>query len=46
LARKAKQPIALEFAPVIWQSASFCLFESCPSDYGVVYRPLKCWGGK
>lgn len=46
LARKAKQPVTLEFAPVTWQSASFCLFESCPSDDGVVYRPLKYWGKK
>lgn len=43
LARKAKQPVALAFEPVIWQAESFCLFESCSSENGVEYRILRRW---
>lgn len=43
LARKAKQPVELAFEPIVWQADAFCLFESCSTANGVVYRVLKRW---
>jgi 2'-5' RNA ligase len=43
LARKARQSVALDFAPMVWQTDTFCLFESCTVNQQVEYRVLKRW---
>ncbi|WP_411726629.1 RNA 2',3'-cyclic phosphodiesterase [Methyloglobulus sp.] len=46
LAKKAKEPMTLEFEPIIWHSKSFCLVESCPLSNGVEYRIIEQWVAK
>lgn len=46
LAKKAKEPMTLEFEPIIWRSESFCLVESCPLSNGVEYRIIGQWVAK
>ena len=43
LLRKAKFLPPLQFEPIIWQSQSFCLVESCSTPGGVEYRLLQRW---
>jgi 2'-5' RNA ligase len=44
LGRKAITAIELEFAPLIWHSEGFCLFESCSLVDGIEYRVVRRWG--
>lgn len=41
LVRKAKASREVQFEPIIWQSDSFCLVESCTLPEGVEYRVIK-----
>lgn len=43
LIRKASKLPSLIFEPIVWQSDSFCLVESCSTPEGVAYRVLKTW---
>ncbi|MEC4748655.1 RNA 2',3'-cyclic phosphodiesterase [Methylomicrobium sp. Wu6] len=43
LLRKANTLPSLTFEPIVWQSDSFCLVESCGGSEGVTYRVLKTW---
>jgi RNA 2',3'-cyclic 3'-phosphodiesterase len=44
LVKKAKEPVMLKFAPIIWRSDTFCLVESCSLPSGVQYKVVKYWG--
>jgi 2'-5' RNA ligase len=43
LVRKASRLPSLAFEPIVWQSDSFSLVESCSTPEGVAYRVLKTW---
>jgi 2'-5' RNA ligase len=43
LIRKARQPVQVDFKPIIWTTDSFCLAESRSSPEGVEYRVLRRW---
>ncbi len=43
LAKKAKHPMVVDFPPLVWQVASFSLFESVLTKNGLVYQEIKYW---
>jgi 2'-5' RNA ligase len=43
LVKKAKGIVAKEFDPILLQSDSFCLVESCSNTTGVEYRIIDQW---
>ncbi|WP_347988133.1 hypothetical protein [Methylomonas sp. AM2-LC] len=43
LMRKAKALPDIEFEPIIWTTARFCLLESCSLASGVEYQVVRCW---
>jgi RNA 2',3'-cyclic 3'-phosphodiesterase len=44
LVKKATKLTPLSFKPIIWQSNSFCLVESCRIPSGIEYRIVEKWG--
>lgn len=44
LVRKAREPKAITFEPIVWQTDSFCLVESRTLPEGVEYRVIQEWG--
>lgn len=43
LVRKAREPKAITFEPIVWQADSFCLVESRTLPEGVEYRVIQEW---